>query len=306
MIDAMDKAKTALMVAVQAHTGGATFTRYIEAELAGDFAVVLADMLAAREVEPRPVARVGNGGAFFLRRQDDGSPWPYGTNLYAEPVGGAVLTENQRKALEYVIARLEIASVHECGHAEALRALLANAEPVGGAVEPLRVAVDEMARMLESGEWAEHVSTFKAPGDATAARLESAITDALNPEQAPHQFTGEQIAALRVAGETLIERYAAPLRAILANAEQSPAADGGTLAGAQLVEIARRCAAGSCHAYAKVPDFMPHRWVIEAMAQAVGAARGRQRGGYCERAGGCVCGGDLPRVREGCSEWVKE
>jgi len=28
-------------------------------------------------------------------------------------------------------------------------------------------------------------------------------------------------------------------------------------------------------------------------------------GGYCERAGGCVCGGDLPRVREGCSEWVK-
>ncbi|MCA8075556.1 hypothetical protein [Burkholderia cepacia] len=28
-------------------------------------------------------------------------------------------------------------------------------------------------------------------------------------------------------------------------------------------------------------------------------------GGYCERAGGCVCGGDLPRVREGCSEWVQ-
>lgn len=27
--------------------------------------------------------------------------------------------------------------------------------------------------------------------------------------------------------------------------------------------------------------------------------------GYCERVGGCVCGGDLPRVREGCSEWVK-
>ncbi|WJN78750.1 hypothetical protein [Burkholderia anthina] len=27
--------------------------------------------------------------------------------------------------------------------------------------------------------------------------------------------------------------------------------------------------------------------------------------GYCERAVGCVCGGDLPRVREGCSEWVK-
>lgn len=28
-------------------------------------------------------------------------------------------------------------------------------------------------------------------------------------------------------------------------------------------------------------------------------------GGHCERAGGCVCGGDLPRVREGCAEWVK-
>ncbi|MEB4632207.1 hypothetical protein [Burkholderia contaminans] len=26
---------------------------------------------------------------------------------------------------------------------------------------------------------------------------------------------------------------------------------------------------------------------------------------YCERAGGCVCGGDLPRVREGCSWWAK-
>ncbi len=28
-------------------------------------------------------------------------------------------------------------------------------------------------------------------------------------------------------------------------------------------------------------------------------------GGHCERAGGCVCGGDLPQVREGCAEWVK-
>ena len=27
--------------------------------------------------------------------------------------------------------------------------------------------------------------------------------------------------------------------------------------------------------------------------------------GHCERTGGCVCGGDLPRVREGCSNWVK-
>ncbi len=27
--------------------------------------------------------------------------------------------------------------------------------------------------------------------------------------------------------------------------------------------------------------------------------------GFCGRSGGCVCGGDLPRVRESCSNWVK-
>lgn len=27
--------------------------------------------------------------------------------------------------------------------------------------------------------------------------------------------------------------------------------------------------------------------------------------GHCEAAGGCVCGGDLPRVRAGCGNWVK-
>nr|WP_208450355.1 VRR-NUC domain-containing protein [Burkholderia anthina] len=35
------------------------------------------------------------------------------------------------------------------------------------------------------------------------------------------------------------------------------------------------------------------------------APRTEVAAGHCERAGGCVCGGDLPRVREGCSEWVK-
>ncbi|RQU10149.1 hypothetical protein DF152_26130 [Burkholderia cenocepacia] len=55
MINEIDKARTALMVAVQGHTGGATFTRYIEAELAGDFAVVLAEMLAARPATGRLV-----------------------------------------------------------------------------------------------------------------------------------------------------------------------------------------------------------------------------------------------------------
>ncbi|UAV89875.1 peptide chain release factor [Pseudomonas phage REC] len=27
--------------------------------------------------------------------------------------------------------------------------------------------------------------------------------------------------------------------------------------------------------------------------------------GYCDRAGGCVCGGDLPAIREGCYNWQK-
>ncbi len=27
--------------------------------------------------------------------------------------------------------------------------------------------------------------------------------------------------------------------------------------------------------------------------------------GYCNREGGCVCGGDLPAIREGCFNWVK-
>ncbi|WP_321940016.1 hypothetical protein [Paraburkholderia sp. J8-2] len=38
---------------------------------------------------------------------------------------------------------------------------------------------------------------------------------------APLQLTGLQVSALRVAAETLIERYAAPLRALLANAEHA-------------------------------------------------------------------------------------
>jgi hypothetical protein len=46
--------------------------------------------------------------------------------------------------------------------------------------DPLRAAVESMVTMLEAGEWAEHASTFKAPGDALASRLESAITDLHN------------------------------------------------------------------------------------------------------------------------------
>jgi cation transport regulator ChaB len=41
---------------------------------------------------------------------------------------------------------------------------------------------------------------------------------------APRQFTDEQVAALRVAADALIERYAAPIRAILDNAEHAPLA----------------------------------------------------------------------------------
>jgi hypothetical protein len=45
---------------------------------------------------------------------------------------------------------------------------------------PLRAAVESMVCMLENGEWAEHASTYKAPGDKLAARLEAAITDLHN------------------------------------------------------------------------------------------------------------------------------
>ncbi|WP_205212605.1 VRR-NUC domain-containing protein [Burkholderia sp. IDO3] len=47
------------------------------------------------------------------------------------------------------------------------------------------------------------------------------------------------------------------------------------------------------------------REAVDAFVREVSAAPALTQGGHCERAGGCVCGGDLPRVREGCSEWVK-
>lgn len=46
--------------------------------------------------------------------------------------------------------------------------------------EPLRAAVESMVCMLENGEWAEHASTYRAPGDKLAARLEAAITNLHN------------------------------------------------------------------------------------------------------------------------------
>ncbi|UQP02260.1 hypothetical protein L0Z36_10270 [Burkholderia multivorans] len=50
--------------------------------------------------------------------------------------------------------------------------------------------------------------------------------------------------------------------------------------------------------------------VLRALAADLAAAapqpaRAEAPAGHCERVGGCLCGGDLPRVREGCAEWVK-
>jgi chromosome segregation ATPase len=39
---------------------------------------------------------------------------------------------------------------------------------------------------------------------------------------------------------------------------------------------------------------------VEALGQTAPTSSG-----FCSRSGGCVCGGDLPRVRESCSSWVK-
>lgn len=56
-------------------------------------------------------------------------------------------------------------------------------------------------------------------------------------------------------------------------------------------------------------EFSPVTWNGQRPAQTVPLYTKPQPaaapGGYCERVGGCVCGGDLPRVREGCAEWVK-
>ncbi|KVX62741.1 hypothetical protein WT33_15805 [Burkholderia stagnalis] len=52
---------------------------------------------------------------------------------------------------------------------------------------------------------------------------------------------------------------------------------------------------------------LPLAWLRTARAASANetGAEGVIPTGYCERAGGCVCGGDLPRVREGCAEWVR-
>jgi predicted transcriptional regulator len=51
-----------------------------------------------------------------------------------------------------------------------------------------------------------------------------AATPAPSVADAPRRFTGEQIAALRVAADALVERYAEPIRAILRDAEVADAA----------------------------------------------------------------------------------
>ncbi|KWK48040.1 hypothetical protein WT81_05020 [Burkholderia stagnalis] len=52
-------------------------------------------------------------------------------------------------------------------------------------------------------------------------------------------------------------------------------------------------------------DDLIDRAVVPALAASPVEQHAAAPTGYCERAGNCVCGGDLPRVREGCSEWVK-
>ncbi|GJH22484.1 hypothetical protein CBA19CS22_38100 [Caballeronia novacaledonica] len=51
-----------------------------------------------------------------------------------------------------------------------------------------------------------------------------AATPTHSVADAPRRFTGEQIAALRVAADALIDRYAEPIREILRNAEVADAA----------------------------------------------------------------------------------
>ncbi|WP_156443572.1 hypothetical protein [Burkholderia sp. MSMB1835] len=46
-------------------------------------------------------------------------------------------------------------------------------------------------------------------------------------------------------------------------------------------------------------------FVRSALAASPGDPPSGILSGYCERPGGCACGGDLPRVLEGCSWWAK-
>lgn len=57
------------------------------------------------------------------------------------------------------------------------------------------------------------------------------------------------------------------------------------------------------HGYTYTNDKVRNRWIgWQAHSAHVSAAA---RLGHCERPEGCVCGGDVPAVREGCSNWVK-
>ena len=55
----------------------------------------------------------------------------------------------------------------------------ASAATVGEA-SSFRTSVEAMVRMLEEGEWAEHVATTTGKGDPLAQRLETAITSLIN------------------------------------------------------------------------------------------------------------------------------
>ena len=106
-----------------------------------------------------------------------------------------------------------------------------NARRATQAEKPFRAAVEEMVTMLENGEWAEHASTLKAPGDELASRLEAAITALHNDHAAAPQAAlsdgqraalGSAIAALERNGWT---NPATVIRDLLAQAPTESMSD---------------------------------------------------------------------------------
>jgi len=63
---------------------------------------------------------------------------------------------------------------------EDIFAALSRAPATPQSEQPFRSAVEAMVRMLEEGEWAEHVAATTGKGDPLAQRLETAITNLIN------------------------------------------------------------------------------------------------------------------------------
>jgi hypothetical protein len=92
-------------------------------------------------------------------------------------------------------------------------------EPIGYASRRHLDGMDEKHPALvypkSEDEWT--VPVYAAP---LAQSTEKELANA-SDKQPPRRFTDDQIAALRVAADSLIERYAAPIRAILSDAEHA-------------------------------------------------------------------------------------